>query len=312
MTIQVATGIFLSSGGDIGARQFVYEWMDFMRTTVGWTVPHASDGFSTTTDGSNITGIASLNEYVASTRRSYFVLRAPDGSRDILIYRVTTDESRWDWQQAALADGGLWTVAGNNFDLPTGPTLVRAGGNQTNFINETSNQRMHIVADDASPYSWACVSHGAGIPTNRWGAACEVHMATGTDPNDLDPFVSFHGSDYDQMWNNSTTFGVERPRGVFYGGSPGNSVVSALTLENVSGNVFPASGQKDSNGDDVSMPIPWGRRAADTPPNGFKGFSTFMQWNGPDRPIGETFNGKTRISFGVVNVPWDGVTVPVT
>ena len=62
--------------------------------------------------------------------------------------------------------------------------------------------------------------------------------------------------------------------------------------------------------DDVAAPILFLRRAGLPAPQGLKGFTDFMRWNGTIRAPGETFASLTRVSWGVVNFPWDGVSVP--
>ena len=74
--------------------------------------------------------------------------------------------------------------------------------------------------------------------------------------------------------------------------------------------VIPSGLDLDTNDADLSLPIMFGRRASLGGTTGFKGASTFVQWNGFPRGIGELFASKARISLGDVNVPWDGVTLP--
>ena len=82
----------------------------------------------------------------------------------------------------------------------------------------------------------------------------------------------------------------------------------ALTLDGDSNITFP-NGMNNIADTDVICPVIFG--APNTIENSaYKGISNYMQWNGVFRNALELLNSSTRISFGDVNFPWDGVSVP--
>ena len=64
---------------------------------------------------------------------------------------------------------------------------------------------------------------------------------------------------------------------------------------------------------DDRAPILWVKPAIALPtvfPYGYKGMGRLMHWEGTSRNTADTKESKTRIVFGEISLPWDGITTP--
>ena len=290
----------------------VFEFFDFMRQTSptgpGWTVPRSSDGATVVTDGSgsNITAFGDLSQWVAATSISWFVLRSPDGAQEFLWHRVSVTVGEWKVMRSrgALFIGGDITVV---------PTAA-----DEEFVHQpelalAQDAVIHMGADDAAPYGYWLNSHQPGnFATQRAGWAFIPVAAT--PAGDVDPYVHFmanmqFGGAFilADLWDENNTPFRTAVRAKMPGAD--TQTCPALAYQNSGGTMIPNKAPLDDNGDDLSFPIVFGR-STDEPTSGYKGISTFMRWNGLLRAPGETFAGRTRVSWGDVNLPWDG-SVPV-
>jgi len=292
----------------------VFAFFDFMHTASpggpGWTVPRSSDGVTVVTDGSgsNITAFGDLSQWIAATSISWFVLRSPDGAQEFMWQRVSVQPGEWALERSigALFIGGDITVA---------PTAV-----DSEFVHQPQNTLaqsavIHMGADDAAPYGYWLFAHQPGnFATSRGGWA---HIpVTATAAGDTDPYVHFmidsnFGGEFKlaDLWDENNTVFRTAIRAKMPGAD--TQTCPALAYQNSGGTMIPNKAPPDDNGDDVSFPIVFGR-STDEPTAGYKGITTFMQWNGFLRASGETFASRTRISWGDVNFPWDGSTPVVS
>jgi hypothetical protein len=289
-----------------GGMQWLYEFMNFMRTPSpvgpGWTVPRSSNG-TVGGAGDNITSYTSLSQYVSSSQRSWFVLQAPDGVRELLWWRFDTYDSRWYLYyspSAGFTGGDAWNIptATDTKNLHSGWAITQESSYQIMF---------HMGADDEAPYGFWCHGNRAGSPATDEGGYAMIPMTTPA-VGDVDPMV-FYSSLKDgfeeYLWYRltSTTVGhcvAMKP------GATGTYTCPALYMIS-EGQAVPNNMNKDANGADLSFPILFARPS--TLGNGFyKGLSNFMQWNGTTRVPGEMFAARTRVSIGWVNVPWDGAS----
>jgi hypothetical protein len=287
--------------------KLLFAWLDFMRTASpggpGWTVPRSSNG-TTGGEGDNIASYSDLGVYTASTARSWFVLRQPDGKREWLFFRNDTNANRWwiYYNKLANSSGGdEWNIPSGTW---TGITDDDDGTIATNIV-------AHFGADDASPYGWFVFTYASGSLTNpRWGLT-QIPMDVASDPDDLDPVAWYYnGGSY--AWDYSTLCSWEPGTWVGYVGScPPSSTgwrySPALRLQSYGGVAVPNGVPQTVASKDITFPIPFIRRASGAY-GYFKGVTSWMRWNGYPRGVGYTFDSKMRVSLGDVNVPWDGVS----
>jgi hypothetical protein len=307
MTMRFNTGVYQPTATD-GALRMLFLWLDWMRTASptgpGWSIPRSSDG-ATGGAGDNIVDFNDLTTWVASTNISWFVLRAPDSSKEFLWSRYNTSDQDW---QVRYSPTGAFT-GGDETIIPTAPDSqffhqVR--------IHTNDDAMMNMAADDATPYGYYMWAHTPGNFAACEGCWCWIPLDT-VPAGDTDPYVHYlvntnFGGDltlaylYDE--DNSSTF--TRAVSILPGSTTTNTT-PALVYRNSGGNVIPSDLPTDNNGADLTFPIPFGRSAGiGGSATGFKGISTFMQWNGTVRAPGQTFAARTRISWGDVNLPWDG------
>lgn len=303
-----------SSSSPCSLAYAIYYWMKWMTTASptgpGWTVKRSSDGAGTVEgvnwgDGDYISNAGELENYVSPTRRSWFVLRAPDGSREIMFVKPSTSAGQ---QAIYLSPSGGFT-GGDAWNTPTASDTMFVnswGPSPTQYIG-----MMHCAADDAAPYGFWMYVHLAGAPAaHYWSMAqakCDVFQITG----DTDPFVTWVAQT-SVAWTTSYLSGEDTSGYGWRGSRPivaSNQAIGALYMRgNASAYFFPNNVPTISSGEDVSMPVSFGRNAS-SGTGYFKGVSSFFQWNGAARAVGEMFENRTRVSLGDMNVPWDGSSV---
>ena len=315
MTIIASTGNAIPGANGQGTLDFLIVWLDFMRGAPGWTIPRSSDG-SSGGAGDFIDSAADLSQFSAGSSESWFVLRSPDGLKEFLFERATSDDDRWDVQYSASA-----AYVGGDAGNPPASPVDRLTCWQGDIIDGNPSFTAHFLADDAAPYGWAVYCNVAGVPTTNAGAFGFMPISV-TQPGETDPFVTYFGGGggSDGWITGSTEMGTEAfafQQPICRAHPPGDAVteatVPACVIASYPGStvkMFPSACSPNNDNEDISFPIPFGLRSTKGGINVFKGFSTFAQWNGVARAPLETFAGLTRISFGDVNFPWDGSTVP--
>jgi len=312
MTMRFVPNLALSST-DYGLL-YLFAWLDFMRTASpggpGWTVPRSSDG-TVGGAGDNISDYLDLGQYVSGSSESWFVLRQPDGARELLFNRTNISDQQWQlWVSETAAftggDAGNPPTAVDQQEIHPTINIVQAGVNV-----------VHMGADDAAPYGWWIWANRSGNFSDHQGSMGMIPITDSIQPGDTaaSAVVFFHdptGTGWIEA--NLTQDNPAPTTGQCQAFKPGTTTFdtcSALILRNAVGTHFPNVTAADDNGDDIGLPVPFGRRSALADPF-FKGFSDFLLWNGITRVPGETFNSLTRISVGDVNFEWDGSTVPLS
>lgn len=313
MTIRAYPNRGLSNvSGPATLNYALYYWMKWMKTASpvgpGWTIPRSSDGAGTVEGvnwgaGDFIDSAAETDNYSASTRRSWWIMRAPDGSRDILFVKSTTSAAQYTLYASpsgAFTGGDAW----NTPSAPDSMIISNWGPSTTSYTG-----MMHYVADDAPPYGFWMYIHLAGAPaTHYWSIAqgsCDVFAV----PGDTSPIITWVAVT-SVAWTTSY-LSTQGGSGYEWRGlrpvSPSNQVIMALYTSSAQGMVMPDGVESLSSGEDFSFPVSFGRNAS-LGAGYFKGVSSFFQWNGRARAVGELFENKTRVSLGQMNVPWDGVS----
>jgi len=295
------------------ALKIVYLWLDFMRTASpggpGWTIPRSSDG-TVGGAGDNISGYLDLGNYVAGVSESWFVIRQPDGAREILYARASVSDSQWHIfvsETAAFTGGSIAArpTAVDEKEVMPVTNLVQAGQGV-----------LHMGADDAAPYGWWFWTNASGSFTNGNGTHAMIPITHAIQPGDVgtNPCVFFCDPQQDglieaNLYSGNQT-GVYSRLSCFEPGSTNYQCVAGLIQRCLAGSNFPNYCSQDGAGKDIAIPITISRRSSYGSPF-FKGITDFIMWNGVDRNEGETWEGLTRISIGDVNVEWDGLTVPL-
>jgi hypothetical protein len=179
----------------------------------------------------------------------------------------------------------------------------------------TGNNVLHCGADDAAPYGWYTYVNLTGDLSDAQAAMAWIPITDAVQPGEIDPYIFYYDGGAGVQGYRVTDLDSETVSLIAAGCKgfvPGSTwtAIPALSLNAATLQLFPNGCAQNDNAKDVSAPIPFGRRAGLSAPQGFKGFSDFMMWNGVVRAPGETFASLTRVSWGDVNFEWDGATPP--
>jgi hypothetical protein len=294
MTIHSATNV--STSYTYG---FVWALIRLLVDNAGWTVSWSSNGTTGGAGGSYLTSANSLNHAAA-----YVVLRSPDNKEHFFRWN-TTSAIYWDWHYSV---GGLYTGGTATTD-PTATDYQWVMGAMT--VCYQSGYKSLMAADDQPPYGWWIMAHNPGDFGWQRGVLAALPVDAGNQPGETDPMVFFSATDgFDRasLVEEVTWWQYNHVSGMIPGAS-WQSNVPALAYYGGE-QTIPSKLELDTNGADLSVPMPFGKRSPAGGVNGFKGFSTFIQWNGYTRAVGELFAGGSRISLGDANLPWDSATVP--
>jgi len=274
------------------------EWLyghKVLLVSCGWTVPRSGDG-TTGGDGDNISSVASLTDV-----NSWMVLRRPDdGAEWCFSMGGTSTTDRWDvlYSKGALFTGGTSsaraTATDEQYLCTDASDLFISGSSVWNYC-----------ADDAAPYGWVLQNTDSG------GLILYDPMAEGTyHPDDPDPYICATVFAYDQyrLAEEGDLTTNETPKG--WTGSFWGSIPGCLISSSSGGDAFPIglSVNPYSNKDSIS-PVPHARNNTQPTANGWKGFSTVVQWMGTSRAVKSTITTTTRsyIVWGLNNyicLPW--------
>jgi len=288
---------------------FIYEIVDFLRTNSSWTVAGSGDGVG---PGQGMGTDAIVNQAALETSTSWVVLEDPDATVQLLFARVGGGDLQWNVTINPDADYS----AG---DYQTTPT--NAGGNalqvcSTNLIDSGSS-RIHILCENGvttANAGWAVYMHANGDFSNADGSLAVIPLTNGP-AGDTHPFLFLVGIGASQAFtiasgliSSSTAVNDSGCRGVVPGAS-NVSTYPALQYSWGGGILSPNNAGVDTVGKDLLFPIAFGRYTGLADP-GFKGSGDFMRFNGVTRTSCSTLEGLTRVTFGDVNFPWDGVSTP--
>jgi len=296
MTIHAATNVTVSYGYG-----YIYVMVKFLESH-GWTITWSSNGTTGGAGGSYLTSSASLNHADA-----YVVIQDPAGGREHLFRWYTTSATYWNW---FTSQGGLYTGG----TASTDPTATDQKYIMNNMpFNTAAGKKALMACDDAAPYGWWMMSHNPGNFAWAQGQFAQIPIDGALQPGETEPEVFFQSADAlgfskgeldeETSWSQYGHVSGSVPGQGWQQNMPAIAYYDTVQ-------VIPNGLELDANNDDLSLPIMFGRRGAIGGFSGFKGASSFIQWNGFTRAVGETFAGRTRISLGDANLPWDGVTTP--
>lgn len=281
---------------------FLFEQKEFLKLH-GWTVHSSSDG-TTFGLGDNILAYTDLTDI-----NSWMILQSPDSAQQILWYRTSSTDNNWFCRRSPDASYSGGDASGT----PPTATTDHEIHPQTTILAASATNVMQITCEDAAPYGWASKVHASGNFNDPQGGYALVPMIA-AQPNDTDPYVFVWAQQqaYEDsiIGNDAAATSSAHATATVPGALGSANVCGAWSYFAVSQLAVPNNCPPDSNTDDILFPVPWGRRSTIAAPQMFKGFSNFMCWNGVQRAVGETFNAKTRCSFGDLNVPWNSAVTP--
>jgi hypothetical protein len=297
-----------------GTRMFHVK--DFLKSILGWTVAGSGDGTTGAMDGVDRVTTTAL----MSNLWSWVVLQSPHtvaGDRIQLLFSRNNNVN---------ASSGYFEYAPNTSYTGGGASSIPTATNSAVVfianIGETGSgaiSALRLVGDTEEPFGWAAFEYRTPFdPTFiSWGSAFVPLEEQPEDPGKPYWFyVSLSGSAF------SITGGVVDVSNQGSGSSVSRGMAETQSPPNTPTNV-PATVQRagigstlviptaiglDSTDRHISLPVLFASSGGLT--GRYIGRSTFMRWDGTTRSPLTTFNNKTRITFGTVNFPWDGVTVP--
>jgi hypothetical protein len=284
---------------------FYYRWKQLL-LSAGWTVARSSNGVDSSGPADYILSANDLNH-----QYSWLVMRDPADGREHMVRWYTTSYTYTNWYTSQSAH----FTGGNHID--TYPTATDIRQIQNNQVISNSSYRCIGAADTAAPYGWWIMAYNPayGIYDGEGGLA-QVPITHAVQPGDTDPTVFFASQGNEQFGYNMTEdeswSQYSHCSGHIPAATPGwsNPLPASLYRTNTY-IVIPDGAPLDANSDDLSFPVHFGRRSSLSGTVGYKGATTFMQWNGVARQPPALFASKTRISVGAMNAPWDGSTIPV-
>lgn len=285
----------------------------------GWAKIKDSDGTTYSSSGTQVTSGASGAGGLGNNS-AWVNLRAPSGTREIVIQRGTTDTVwRVTASPTAYSSG---SPAATVVPSSANSGLLLGGGTDgsptyATWFAGNASYRLHAGADNAAPYGFffVCYPIGGGNPN----AGLVFEPLTGTPPEDTDPTL-FHiasaGSSAflaGSIGSTTTTTTTSRCCAWLALGLGGAFVTMPAAVLLIGGTQVVPNGLPSNphNGKDDGVTMFFGRGALLATPNGYKGAATVMKWNGTTRSSPNTFAGKTRLVAGDISLPWDGSTDPV-
>lgn len=275
------------------AGQVLFTFYNFMiaasPTGPGWTCVGASDG---TTGGMGVSkaNLTTLAQF--TSQNCWFVLRAPDGSREILFHR--------DVGGTALTGEMyfLYNRGGSTFPYTGGsasslPTATYGKQVYTNTAWIGGSGYFHFMADDAAPYGWAWFGYSG---TTQRGSAAML------------PVENAYASDVDKyvLTGNTANFSTAQINAyVPYTWSPtGLEWTTVVGLKYTS---IPGSTPVGPDGTAVAVPVLFGRLATDVNPF-TKGFVSLIRWCGTASITEKsTTSSGAFIAVGNCLLPWNAV-----
>jgi hypothetical protein len=313
MTMRYRPNVAISQTGTNQTLQYLFEFLDFMRTAPpdgpGWTIPRSSDG-TTGGDGDHIASWSDLGQYVDNVSESWFVLRDPAAGRELLWWRTNSNDAYWNCYESPSAG----FTGGDEGHEPTATDTVGIHWSvQISSVPAGTPSMLHMAADDAAPYGWYAWLHLAGNFATTSGGYMMIPMDAHQAAGDTDPVVFYANMDDNGF---STTYlsrdDVGLASGMCRGIVPGTTsmqTIPALWMDNGGSLFVPRYVRQDANFADLAFPIVFSRQASLATP-GYKGVTTFVRWEGVNRASGEVWADKSRICVADLSLPWDGVTVP--
>lgn len=316
----------------------------------GWTMVRSSDG---TTFGAGVhvtssgTGAGGWNNSA-----SWVCLQQPSGNsapyagnRQLIFQNQSQNGNGW---RICYSISGAYS-GGNATQTPTAADEVVIFGGGTaaapqyyGWINASATTyRCEAMADDGSagtkfPFAFYMVCFANGGASGAVGGMY-MDAVTNYETGDTDPFVFFGGvansaaltlaGDLGLFGGGTITDGSKVGTGMGFGhcwvnaaavnSLPANwAGVSALCHADSSASTVESLGTSPVTGNDIGVPIMYGRLAGRGGATGYKGISMMLRWKAMARAQGSTISiaspgAKEWITMGNLMWPWNGSVVSV-
>jgi len=298
-----------------------YEFKEQLKSS-GWTVESSSDGTTYNSSGDQISSGSSGANGFANTN-AWVRLRSPVGAggAEFVIQRGTGNTV---WRLKYSMTAGFTGGSPGATQVPSATDEVLLWGTGTDaspsfgtLMTTDNTYRWNVGADGAAPYGfWAgAFPNGGGNPTT--GFVYDPLTATeATDGHTYaiyvsgsSPFASSgalstesFGATSNYLWSSVPKVSPTGSDWTFFS-------AMCLFVQTGAQLVIPTNTPVNPiTSNDQMFPIVLARRSALATP-GYKGATTIMRWQSPDRTTGDTLtvsSTRDRIIYRNVSLPWDG------
>lgn len=289
--------------------------------SIGWTIPSSSDGTTYNATGDQIiSGGSGPGGWANNNAWARF--RAPDGYREFTMQRGTTNVV-WRMKYSYFERFEVGAPAATVTPGATDERIFLGGGTDAapTFVGWTgtdSDWRLQCAANNTDGYGFYMIASdpmtaGSGLgPNIIWDP-----LMPGSYPAaDVDPMVISTAFPY---INNGIVAAGLGSFGFLKKGLAGEGFVNIPMIGSAIGGpaFFPNFIGAGADGYDVSFPVMYGRNTALVAPNGYKGLSGMIKWNGNSTAANGSDNIRLisevttndRICIGDVNLPWNGFEI---
>lgn len=307
--------------------------------TAGWTVTADSDGSTYNSSGGQVTTGASGAGGLGNTN-AWIRLQAPtvgSNTRELTFQRGTTDLV-WRVKYSANAHFTGGSPGISQTGSATDEVFMLGGGTDASptftagWFATNGAYRWHIAAGGATElYSFYAIALTSSTTTQQNAMFLDVMAAGSYSASDIDPAVMYCSSAAAGAAGISeavaTTFSSSAnvtnpaiarawlgPTSAAGASITSNSVnVNMGTYGNNFGNATSLAVNPFSTKDTLVFTL-WGRKwgSNSSPPAGIKGISTLFLTGSMSRTNLDTCLSLTKIWYGKLWLPWDGVTTPST
>lgn len=243
----------------------------------GFTVPKSSDATTYNSSGDQISSGSSGAGGLANTN-AWGVVRCPLGRS--WCFQRGSSNVLWRWKFSPLAGFGGGSPSATQVPSATDEVVLWGGGTDasptfTTLFGTDNTLKQNICVGGASEgYSWYTLQNNSGLTTVDSLLMSDVMSSY--DPGDTEPSV--------QYWNGAsatTTLGSDALSSAghakaFLSNTLTSGNFNVVTLASEHWTASPDVGQTVA-GNDVPLPIWWGRATSRSAPVGFKGISTLLR-----------------------------------
>lgn len=287
----------------------------------GWTVTQSGDGTTYNAAGDELDTIAKFRD----NTRAWFAIQDPGGGRAFTFQRVSNSANcRAKYAATGGFTGG--TPSANTTPAATTPAeeqIIMGSGTDASPTGSgfgfNSPGILYAAADDAAPYGFALFGRSSSTGNDTCSFFMDPLAPNSYSGTDGDPVVIGWGDGAaDQAYKTSAPSSgtSEGARAWLRKNSAGSFVGVGSPLiygMGASQNLIPKQlGSDPESGDDITIPLMWGRSSNLSAPNGWKGISTLFRQITSGRANGDTLETMTRILVQSAEwtMPWNG-TVPL-
>ena len=333
MTYRFLNTAFPTDGCDA-----LFQWKQFMTTTVHWTIAASSDGYSAFSNSSDIltSGLDGYNGL--NNPNAWFVIQMPTTGRQFCFQRSPNKDYFWS---VAYSVSGFLTNGTLN-QPPTAGNVNNVNPDQVYLLNPFSqlfansssyNYIFNCIADDAPPYGMFWFAYTRGFSTIKITSVFMIDPLLSTSyPSsfDNDPYVFYIGNQISSTTLSDTSSSILGQTYLRRGldnqvfiqkTSTTNGVVGAAYGLSSSYILSPASpiNNQVSNSineyDDIFPVYYFSVPALHNQYLNYRGVSTFLSYASSLRYNGDLLtlhnNGDCLYLNGIVIKGWNNTTLPI-